>query len=161
MTAATTVRPRARRRKISRTQLTRRLVQAGFLVFILLASLRHFFFEEASTASIDALCPFGGVETLWQWATTGEFVPKTHPSSLVLMVGLLLATIASGATFCGWICPFGTLQDGLTWLRTRLHIGEINVPGETGPLDALWSLCHPAADPVHDRQHGQTVVCRL
>ena len=83
------------------------------------------FFEEASAASIDALCPFGGVETLWQWVTTGEFVPKTHPSSLVLMVGLLLATMVSGAAFCGWICPFGTLQDALTWLRERLRIPAI------------------------------------
>ena len=119
---------RPRRRKISRTQLVRRLVQAAFLVFIVFAALRHVLFEEASAASIDALCPFGGVETLWQWVTTGEFVPKTHPSSLVLMVGLLLATLASGAAFCGWICPFGTLQDALTWLRERLHIPAINVP---------------------------------
>ena len=125
---ATTLRTRSRRRKLSRTQLARRLVQTAFLGFILFASVRHFFFEEAGAASIDALCPFGGVETLWRWVTTGEYVPKIHPSSLVLMVGLLLATLVSGAAFCGWICPFGTLQDALTFLRERLRIPAIQVP---------------------------------
>jgi polyferredoxin len=125
MTATAT---RPRRRTLSRTQLIRRLVQTAFLGFILFASVRHMLFEEAGAASIDALCPFGGVETLWHWVTTGEYVPKIHPSSLVLMVGLLLATLASGATFCGWICPFGTLQDALTSLRQRLRIPAIDVP---------------------------------
>jgi polyferredoxin len=127
MTAAA-LRSRTRRRKLSRTQLVRRLVQTAFLGFIVFAALRHVYLEEASAASIDALCPLGGVETLWRWATTGEFVPKTHPSSLVLMAGLFLATVVSGAAFCGWICPFGTLQDALTWLRERLHISAIAVP---------------------------------
>lgn len=121
------VRPR-RRRKLSPTQTARRVTQAAFLLFIVFAAIRHNLFEEASAASIDALCPFGGLETLWRWLTTGEFVPKTHPSNIVLGVGLLLATIVSGAAFCGWICPFGTLQDALTWLRERLHIREIGVP---------------------------------
>ena len=125
--ATVAVRPR-RRRPMSRTQLVRRIVQAGFLGFIIFAALRHNLFEEATSASIDALCPFGGVETLWTWITTGAFVPKTHPSNFVLLIGLLLATIASGAAFCGWICPFGTLQDALTWLRERVRIPAIHVP---------------------------------
>lgn len=126
-----TVAPRPRRRRpVSRTQLVRRIVQAGFLLFIVFAALRHSLFEEATAASLDALCPFGGIETLWQWITTGEYVPKTHPSNVVLLVGLLLATLVSGAAFCGWICPFGTLQDALTWLRERTRIPAVNVPAK-------------------------------
>lgn len=126
-----TVAPRPRRRRpVSRTQLVRRIVQAGFLLFIVFAALRHVLFEEATAASLDALCPFGGIETLWQWMTTGEFVPKTHPSNVVLLVGLLVATLVSGAAFCGWICPFGTLQDALTWLRERTRIPAVNVPAK-------------------------------
>lgn len=120
---------RRRRQPISRTQLIRRLVQTAFLVMIVAASLRHILFEETTTAaSLDALCPFGGLETLWRAVTTGEFVPKTHPSNLVLGLGLLLGTLAAGGAFCGWICPFGTLQDGLTWLRTRLRLPELTIP---------------------------------
>lgn len=63
---------RLRRPKLSRTQLIRRIVQTAFLGLIVLAAVRHNLFEEATAASIDALCPFGGIETLWQWVTTGE-----------------------------------------------------------------------------------------
>ncbi|MCB9117691.1 MAG: 4Fe-4S binding protein [Caldilinea sp.] len=123
-----TLRPR-RHRPRSRTQVVRRLVQTAFLGFIIFAALRHSLFEETTTAaSIDALCPFGGVESLWRMISTGEYVPKTHPSNLVLMTGLLLATVAAGAAFCGWICPFGTLQDFLTWLRERVRLPAIHVP---------------------------------
>ena len=45
---------------------------------------------------------FGAAETLWRAWTVEEFVPKTHPSSLVLGLGLLLATLVSGAASCGW-----------------------------------------------------------
>jgi polyferredoxin len=117
------------RKTMSRTQVIRRTVQVAFLIFIVLASLRHSLFEETVTsASIDALCPFGAVETLWTAWTTGQFIPKTHPSNLVLGLAVLVATIAAGAAFCGWLCPFGTLQDGLTWLRTRLRLPEVPVP---------------------------------
>ena len=120
--------PRARK-GWGRTQIVRRSVQAAFLLFVIFASLRHSLFEETTTAaSIDALCPFGSIETLWRAWSTGQFVPKTHPSNLVLGVGLLVATLAAGAAFCGWICPFGTLQDGLTWLRERMRLPALHIP---------------------------------
>lgn len=123
--------PTRRSRRRDRTQLVRRLVQVGFLLFIVAASVRHAFFEETTTAaSLDALCPLGGLETLWRTWTTGELVPKTHPSNLVLGLGLLLATLAAGAAFCGWICPFGTVQDALTWLRTKLRVPELTIPAK-------------------------------
>ncbi len=130
MTAQTTPSRRPRKRQaISRTRIARRLVQAAFLLFIVAASLRHALFEESVTAaSIDALCPFGAVETLWRTWTSGQFVPKTHPSNIVLGVALLVSAVVAGASFCGWICPFGTLQDGLTWLRTRLKVPAVRVP---------------------------------
>jgi polyferredoxin len=120
-----------KKRRRDWTQFVRRGVQIGFLLFVIFAALRHAFFEETTTAaSIDAICPMGGLETLWRTWTSGEFVPKTHPSNLVLGLGLLAATLAAGAAFCGWICPFGTLQDGLTWLRTRLHLPELRIPAQ-------------------------------
>ncbi len=113
--------------------MLRPAVQVTFVVFILVASVRHALLEGTTpTASIDALCPLGGLETLWTWLTTGGYVSKIHQSSLVLGLGLLLGTLLAGAGFCGWICPLGSLQDGLTWLRTRLGLRELRVPA---PVD--------------------------
>lgn len=124
------------RARQSRTQLIRRLTQATVVLFILGAAVVHgLATTDGSTASIDALCPFGGLETLWQWvASGGSFVPKTHLSNLVLAAGLGLAVLVSGGAFCGWLCPFGALQDALTWLRSRLRLPEIHVPAR---LDAV------------------------
>lgn len=135
MTSVSTNTPRRRplrlRKSQSWTQTARRLIQAGFLLFILFASVRHLLFEETTTtASLDALCPFGGLETLWRAWTSGQLVPKTHPSNLVLGIGLLVGAVVSGSAFCGWICPFGTLQDLLTWLRERLHLPELTIPDQ-------------------------------
>jgi Pyruvate/2-oxoacid:ferredoxin oxidoreductase delta subunit len=120
------IKPRDRRNWAA---LLRPLVQAGFFIFIIAAAIRHNLAPEGtSAASIDALCPFGGLETLYQMIVTGRYVPKTHPSNIVLGVGLLIGVLLAGAAFCGWVCPFGSLQDGLTWLRKKLHIPELKVP---------------------------------
>ena len=117
------------RSKHNWTNLLRRATQLFFIGFILVASLRHNLLGESSaTASIDALCPLGGLETLWQMLVDGRYIPKTHPSNLILGIGLVIGVLISGAVFCGWICPFGSLQDGLTWLREKMHLHELKLP---------------------------------
>lgn len=125
--AAVAPRP-VRKKPIQWTRILRRSVQAGFLIFIVVASLRHNLLPEQSAPSLDALCPMGGLETLWRMIVEGRYIPKTHPSNLVLGAGLLIGTLLAGAAFCGWICPFGTLQDGLTWLRNKVRIPAVKVP---------------------------------
>ncbi|ADY13518.1 4Fe-4S binding protein [Sphaerochaeta globosa] len=64
-----------------------------------------------STASLHAICPFGGVVTAWNLITEGTLVKKIHDSSVILgVLGLLLALLF-GPVICGWICPFGTFQE--------------------------------------------------
>lgn len=118
------------RARQSRTQWLRHISQAAVVLFILTASVIHNLATmDGTTASIDALCPFGGLETLWQWIVSGgSFVPKTHLSNLILAAGLGLSVLVAGGAFCGWICPFGALQDALAWVRVRLRLPEIQVP---------------------------------
>lgn len=117
-----------RRRSIRTVRGARRVVQLAVAAFILVAAVRHANQPGGATASTDALCPFGGVETLWTYLTTGELIRKTHPSNLVLGVGVLAGVLLAGNAFCGWICPFGTLQDGLHALARRLHIPQLRIP---------------------------------
>jgi polyferredoxin len=113
----------------SRTQLLRRLTQVGFGLFIIVSSLRHNLVTTEHLASLEAYCPFGGFATLWRWISSGGlYVQKLHQSNLVLAVGLVIGVILAGGAFCGWICPFGALQDLLDWICKKLSLPEIEVP---------------------------------
>lgn len=60
--------------------------------------------------SAEALCPFGGFETAWTWVTTGRTVAHVHTANLVLAAAVLVLAILGRGSFCGWLCPLGTLQ---------------------------------------------------
>ena len=55
--------------------------------------------------------------------------------ALGMFAGFAALTILLSKTWCGWICPFGTLQDWLTSLRRRLAIRESRIPW--GIMDRL------------------------
>lgn len=56
--------------------------------------------------------PFAEVISFWGVRVLGMFT------------GFFLLTIMFSKTWCGWICPFGTLQDWITSLRRKLGVRE-------------------------------------
>ena len=78
-------------------------------------------------ASVDFLCPFGGLETLYSLLAGDGFLRHTAASSVILLVGMLVMAVAYRRSFCGTICPLGTLQGifgaaGRRLLRRRFTI---------------------------------------
>ena len=133
---ATTTRVRPRRRSTDWTNVARRVSQLVFAGYIIAMSVLHQLGERTGsvTPSIDALCPFGAVETLWTWITTGRFISMIHPANLVLGLALLVGVLIAGNAFCGWVCPFGAYQDALTWIRRKLHIPEVKLPARADAI---------------------------
>ena len=113
-----------RLRDMRRTTLVRRIVQLAFAVFILVTAFKHQSEQASGAASVDALCPFGAVETLLTWMTTGTLITKIHTSNLVLGLAVLVAILLAGNAFCGWICPLGTVQDWLWKAARALHLPQ-------------------------------------
>ena len=105
---------------------TRPLVQAFFFGLIALIAVNHSLAESGggidwlSSASLHAVCPFGGVVSLYQYATVGTFVQKIHDSSFILMILVFLLAILFGPVFCGWVCPLGTIQEWVGKLGRKL-----------------------------------------
>jgi polyferredoxin len=93
----------------------RRLTQLGVLLFITFIAVRHALVGEAGaaiTASWEAYCPMGGLESLYRFITSGgKTIQHTHLSNMVLLVAALLVALAARNAFCGWLCPFGFIQD--------------------------------------------------
>ena len=110
----------------------RRVVQAFFFSLIALIAVNHNLAESGggislfSNASLHALCPFGGVVTIYQYATVGTFVQKIHESAFVLMVIGFVLAILFGPVFCGWVCPLGTVQEWVSKWGRKLFRRRFN-----------------------------------
>lgn len=112
--------------KNKKKPIARRLTQGFFLILVLLISLKKLLADRGIVlpflpeASLHAICPFGGVVSLYQFFTTGTFVQKIHESSFVLMISAFLLAILAGPLICGWVCPFGTFQELLGKLGKKI-----------------------------------------
>ena len=108
-------RNRYRRQRWYLTPL-RTITQLGFFAFIAYVATAHQLAPAGidRPPSVEAFCPFGGLESLITFATTGEMLQRTFTSTLVVFAALVGLTLVAGPAFCGWICPFGAIQE---WLQ--------------------------------------------
>ncbi|WKY48775.1 4Fe-4S binding protein [Eubacteriaceae bacterium ES3] len=79
-----------------------------------------------ATASLHALCPFGGVETLYSFIISGMLIEKVAGSSLILMGLIFLLALFFGPVFCGWVCPLGSFQELIGLLGKKLFKKKYN-----------------------------------
>lgn len=107
-------------------------VQIFFFVLVALISLNQLLSEAGivipflSAASLHAICPFGGVVSIYKFAAFGTFVQKIHESSFILMLIAFLLSIAFGPVICGWVCPFGTFQEWISKIGRRIFGNKFN-----------------------------------
>jgi polyferredoxin len=115
----------------------RRLVQLGVLTFITLIAVRHMLVGESGaqiTASWEAYCPMGGLETLYKYITGGgKFVSHVHLSNMVILTATLLTALVARNAFCGWLCPFGFIQEMVSgfsiFIQKRVPVVRKSVKG--------------------------------
>jgi polyferredoxin len=107
-------------------------LQIFFFVLIALIAVNHSLVEGGkgipvlSSASTHALCPFGGVVSIYQFVTSGTYVKKTHESSFILMFIVFALALLMGPVFCGWVCPFGSFQEWIGKLGVRIFGKRFN-----------------------------------
>lgn len=107
-------------------------IQVLFFILVAVIAVNHTLAEEGmgiaflSSASLHAICPFGGVVTIYQYFTTGTFVNKIHESSFILMIIMFITAVGFGPVFCGWICPFGTFQEWIGKIGRRIFKNKYN-----------------------------------
>ena len=113
-------------------------IRLGLLFFIILflswLGYRHQIMGggPAGSPTVDALCPFGGLEGLRSFITDGSWLRRLAPSSLILFGGTILATLFAGRIFCGWLCPLGGLYEFANMGARKMGIKQFHVPA---PVD--------------------------
>jgi len=110
------------------------LVQGGFLAFMTWTGYRHQVLGGGpqGVPPVDALCPFGGMESLYAFLSSGTWLRRVAPSALILLVIVAVVTLLLGRVFCGWICPLGTIGEWTAKISRRLGIRPRELPE---PLD--------------------------
>jgi polyferredoxin len=110
----------------------RKVVQAFFFALIGVIAVNHTLFESGqnlgfiSYASVHALCPFGGIETLYLYFTSGALLPKLRESAVILMMIGLVTAVLFGPALCGWVCPLGTVQEWVSGVGKKLFRRRFN-----------------------------------
>ena len=121
-----------KQKKKNKSVVIRKITQIFFFMLVALIAINHQLAETGggipflSNASLHALCPFGGVVTIYQYATAGTFVQKIHASSFILMVIGFLAALLFGPAFCGWVCPLGTFQEWIGGIGKKIFKRKFN-----------------------------------
>jgi len=110
----------------------RTIIQLFFFFLVALITINHSLVESGksipllSSASLHAICPFGGVVTLHQFITAGTFVQKLHESSIVLMTIAIFLSVLFGPVICGWVCPLGSVQEWFGKLGKKIFKRKFN-----------------------------------
>jgi polyferredoxin len=99
-------------------QITRRVVLGVILLGLTVLTFLHQRIQGVPT--IDALCPFGGFESLLKFVASGVVIKKLEAGTMVLSVGIVALGIVLSRFFCGWFCAFGALQGIFGWIGKKL-----------------------------------------
>ena len=124
---------RARRLRI---EWSRRVVQAGFLVTVLLIGWQFRRFVHGLEAglvvgtrppSVESFLPIAALLSLRHLFSTGE-VHRVHPAGLVILLLALTLGLLAKRAFCSWVCPVGTISEALAALSLRIFRRKLALP---------------------------------
>ena len=108
----------------------RKLIAFAFFALASGIAIRHVVVGGGPAGSSDlcAYCPMGAIASLYVYLVHGQFLHRIHPTSFVVLGAVILVTLLSRRAFCGWICPFGTLQEWVARLGKKLFRRRIEPP---------------------------------
>jgi polyferredoxin len=124
---------RARRRRV---EWARHLVQAGFLLTVLLVGwefgrwvhgLEAGRLVGARPPGVEGFLPIAALLSLRHLVTSGEVHP-VHPAGLAILLLVAGISVLAKKAFCSWVCPVGTLSEMLAGLSQRLFRRKLRLP---------------------------------
>jgi polyferredoxin len=98
-------------------------LQWGILALLLYMLLRPFL-DKNYAADFEALCPFGGMQSLASYFSSHSLACSMTTVQIFLGIALLLAVILFSKLFCSYICPIGTFTE---WLGQMGRKAKMNI----------------------------------
>ncbi len=119
-----------RRAPPDRSQALRRAFQAAFLALNVWIGVQFYMFvryyetggrtiEASRPPGVEGWLPIASMMNLKVLLATGEF-PRLHPAGMFLLISFLAMSWVFRKSFCGWLCPVGTVSEYLWRLGRRL-----------------------------------------
>ena len=109
-----------------------RALRTAFLVFFLLLStvlgIMHQYSAALRPIGVDALDPFGAIESGLSVLVSGTLLDKIAWSTFILLLATLIAAVLFRRVFCGKICAFGALQELFARLGKLIFRKRLTVP---------------------------------
>jgi polyferredoxin len=127
-----------RRVEADHSQSIRRVVQLVFLALNVWLGVQFYIFvrwcetagkamQASRPAGVEGWLPIAALMNLKLWLASGE-LPKIHPAGMFLLLAFLGMSFAFRKAFCSWLCPVGTLSEGLWKLGKKLFKRNWQIP---------------------------------
>jgi len=100
-----------------------------FLTMVTVEAYLHQIQGGGAAPSVHALCPYGGLETLYSLAFSGTFLQKIFTGTMILLGITLVLALIFRRSFCGLICPFGALQEFFGVIGKKIFRKRFIIPG--------------------------------
>ena len=71
------------------------------------------------TAGVEGWLPISGLMGVINWISEGT-INRVHPASAILLLSFIAIAFLARKAFCSWVCPIGTISEGLAMLGRKL-----------------------------------------
>jgi ferredoxin len=109
-------------------RIVRWSVLGSVLLLVTVLGYLHQRLGVGKPVGVDALCPFGGLETLGSLISDGVLLKRIALSSVLLLGATVATALVFRRAFCGRICPLGYLQELFGGLGKRIFGHRLTVP---------------------------------
>ncbi len=133
------------------SQFLRSTVQLAFVLLCLWIGIEFYLFMQWGVSGgaepffnrppgAEGFLPISALMSLKYWIQTGV-INDIHPSGLFILLAIVAGALLLKKAFCGWMCPVGTLSEGLWMLGKKIFGRNLKVPRWLDyPLRALKYL---------------------
>ncbi|HKI87147.1 MAG TPA: 4Fe-4S binding protein, partial [Thermoanaerobaculia bacterium] len=78
-------------------------------------------------AGVEGWLPIAGLMNLKYWLVSGH-IPAIHPAAMFLLIAFFAIALLLRKAFCSWLCPVGTLSEGLWRLGRKVFGRNVRLP---------------------------------